>query len=298
MAKIRDLVQSDMEGVIAICSTTWGGNDYIPEVLPYWIDNPEYIVRGLFEGDELLSICTLQIVQSFGTGYISGLRTKETRRREGHGKRLTKNLFDTAREIGVKRLLYLTMNSNAPSMKLAEQLGFSIRDQYGSFHLYTPFPSHPTPSPAFIPIKASLERVAEVLRTFPSLVPNHYIPFDFQFYQKSLSDLKHLTATTDIHLVTDENGNPGGLYYSAPLRDDRGERATSYIVYTTNQSIFVDMMARIVDEISERGATRVTFLMGPNATNWVTGLGYTDSGMGAWPGDFSERRLFLYEVEL
>jgi GNAT superfamily N-acetyltransferase len=287
-----------MKQVIAICSTTWGGNDYIPEVLPHWIENPDYIVRGLFEVDELLSICTLQLVPSSNTGYISGLRTRENHRREGHGKRLTKNLMATARESGIKRLLYLTMNFNEPSMRLAEQLGFSIRDQYGSFHLYTPFPSHPTPSPVLIPIKASPERVAEVFRAFPSLVPNHYIPFDFQFYQKSLSDFQQISANTDFHLVTDENGDPGGLYYSAPLRDDRGERATSYIVYTTNQSIFVDMMARIIDEISERGATRVTFVMGPNATKWVTGLGYTDSDMDAWPGDFSERRLFLYEVEL
>ncbi|MFX0053300.1 MAG: GNAT family N-acetyltransferase [Promethearchaeota archaeon] len=298
MAKIRDLEQSDMEGVIAICSTTWGGNDYIPEVLPNWIDDPEYIVRGLFEENELLSICTLQLVPSLDTGYISGLRTKEDHRQVGHGKRLTKNLIDTAREIGVRHLLYLTMNFNEPSMKLAEHVGFSLRDQYGSFHLYTPFPSHPTPSPELIPIKASPERIAEVFRTTPSLVPNHYIPFDFHFYQKALSNLKHISANTVFRLVTDENGNPGGLYYSAPLRDDRGERATSYIVYTTNQSIFVDMMARIVDEISDRGATRVTFIMGSNATRWVTGLGYTDSEMVSWPGDFSERRLFLYELVL
>jgi GNAT superfamily N-acetyltransferase len=287
-----------MEQVIAICSTTWGGNDYIPAVLPNWINNPDYIVRGLFEVDELLAICTLQLVLSSNTGYISGLRTRENHRREGHGKRLTKNLIDTAREIGVKHLLYLTMNFNEPSMRLAEQLGFSLRDQYGSFHLYTPFPAHPTPSPALIPIKSSPERITEVFRTFPSLVPNHYIPFDFQFYQKSIDDFKHISASTDFHLVTDENGNPGGLYYSAPLRDDRGERATSYIIYATNQSIFVDMMARIIDEISERGATRVTFLMGPNSTEWVTRLGYTDSEIGAWPGDLSERRLRLYELVL
>jgi hypothetical protein len=58
------------------------------------------------------------------------------------------------------------------------------------------------------------------------------------------------------------------------------------------------MMARIVDEISERGATRATFLMGSNATTWVTGLGYTDSEIGAWPGENLERHLLLYELEL
>jgi hypothetical protein len=98
--------------------------------------------------------------------------------------------------------------------------------------------------------------------------------------------------------VIDENGHPGGFYYGAPMREDRGERATSYVVYTTNRTIFVDMMARIVDEIEEKGATRVTFLMGSNATQWVADLGYMDSEIGAWPGEYLERRLLLYELQL
>jgi len=298
LGMIRNLEQSDMEQIMAICSKTWGGNDYLPEVLQNWIDSPDYIVRGLFEADELMSLCTLQAISQSNTGYIWGLRTKEEHRREGHGKRLTEDLIASAQEMGVKHLLYITINLNEPSIKLAEQLGFSLSDQYGSFHLHTPFPSHPTPSPELIPIKASAERITEVTRGYPSLVPNRYIPFDYLFYQKSLDDFRQISSRTNLRLVTDENGHPGGLYYSAPLQDDRGERATSYIVYTTNQTIFVDMMARIVDEISERGATRVTFIMGPNATKWVTGLGYTDSESGAWPGEYLERRLLLYELKL
>jgi hypothetical protein len=57
-------------------------------------------------------------------------------------------------------------------------------------------------------------------------------------------------------------------------------------------------MARIADEIESMGATRVTLIMGPNATKWVADLGYTDSEMGVWPGENIGRRLLLYERRL
>jgi len=238
-----------MDQVKILCSTTWGGNDYIPEVLPHWIGSSDYIVRGLFDDNELLSICTLQIVTSSDLGYISGLRTKDEHRRKGHGKTISKDLMETARRMGVTHLLYLTINFNDPSMRFAEHLGFSLRDQYGSFHMYKPWPSHPTPSPALIPIKASPERIAEVIESNPSFIPNNCIPFDFQFYQKSIQDLQLISERTTFHLVVDGDGQPGGLYYGSPIRADRGERRTSYIVYSANRSIFVDLMARIVDEL-------------------------------------------------
>jgi N-acetylglutamate synthase-like GNAT family acetyltransferase len=287
-----------MEQVNIICSTTWGGNDYIPEVLPDWIANPDYIIRGLFDDKELLSICTLQLVPSTDIGYISGLRTKENRRREGHGMTLAKALIETARERGVNHLLYLTINFNEASVGLAKRLGFSLGEQYGHFHLYTPFPPHPTPSPALIPLKANPERVEEVIRTSPNLIPHNYIPFDYQFYLKSLENLRHISEKTTFQLIVDADGQAGGFYYGSPIRKNRGEQRTSYIVYATNRTIFVDMMARIVDEIDSVGATRVTFLMGPNATEWVTSLGYIDSEIGAWPGEYLERRLLLYELQI
>ncbi|MFW9845687.1 MAG: GNAT family N-acetyltransferase [Candidatus Thorarchaeota archaeon] len=295
---IRDLELSDMEQVNDICSTTWGGNDYIPEVLPHWIESPENIVRGLFEKELLLSICTLQIVTSKERAYISGLRARDKRRREGHGRDLAVNLISTARERNLKHLLYLTMNTNEASAGFAENLGFSVLEKYGSFHLFTPFTPHPTPSPVFIPVTVKAERLMQVIDSSPTLVPTHFIPFDFQFYEKTLANLQSISENTDFRLVIDEDGQPGGLYYGSPLREDRGEKRTVYVVYTTNRTIFVDMMARIIDESESRGATRVTFLMGPNATQWVNDLGYTDSELGAWPGDHSKRRLLLYEFRL
>ncbi|MHA2139980.1 MAG: GNAT family N-acetyltransferase, partial [Candidatus Thorarchaeota archaeon] len=226
------------------------------------------------------------------------LRTKDSRRREGYGKALTEDLMMIAQEKGVRYLLYETINMNQASIGLAKHLGFSLIEQYGLFHLFTPFPPHPTPSPTNIPLSVSPERVDEVISSFSSLVPNNHIPYDFQFYKKSPDNLRLLSERTTFQLVIDENDRPGGLYYNSPLMEYRGERVTTYVVYTTNWAIFVDMMARIVDELESIEVTQVGFIMGPNATKWVTDLGYTDSEMGAWPGDFSARRLMLYELGL
>lgn len=284
-----------MEQVNIICSTIWGDNDYIPEFLPKWIDGSDYISRGLFDDTELLSIGTLHLVSSTDSGYIRGLRTKDTRRREGYGRALTEDLMMIAQEKGVRCLLYETLNMNEASMDLAKHLGFSLIEQYGLFHLFTPFPPHPTPSPTYIPLNVSPERVDEVISSFPSLVPNDHIPFDYQFYKKSPDNLRLLSERTSFQLVVDENDQPGGLYYHSPLMEYRGERATNYVVYTTNRAIYVDMMARIVDELESIEATQVGFIMGPNATKWAKDLGYTDSELGPWPGEYSKRLLLLYE---
>ncbi|MHA2072304.1 MAG: GNAT family N-acetyltransferase [Candidatus Thorarchaeota archaeon] len=294
---IRDLEHSDMEQVNNICSTISSDDDYISEFLPKWVDSSDYISRGLFDDTELLSICTLHLASSTDSGYIRGLRTKDTRRREGYGKALTEDLMMIAQEKGVKCLFYETINMNVASMGLAKHLGFSLIEQYGLFHLFTPFPPHPTPSPTCIPLNASPERVDEVISSFPSLVPNDHIPYDFQFYKKSPDNLRLLSERTTFQLVLDENDQPGGLYYHSPLMEYRGERATTYVVYTTNRAIYVDMMARIVDESESIEATQVGFIMGPNATKWAKDLGYTDSELGPWPGEYSKRLLVLYEYQ-
>ncbi len=284
-----------MEQVNIICSTIWGDNDFIPEFLPKWIDSSDYISKGLFDDTELLSICTLHLVSSTDSGYIRGLRTKDTRRREGYGKALTEDLMILAQEEGVRCLFYETINMNEASMGLAKHLGFSLIEQYGLFYLFTPFPLHPTPSPTYIPLNASPERVSEVISSYPSLIPNDHIPYDYQFYKKSPANLRLLSERTTFQLVVDENGQPGGLYYNSPLMEYRGERGTMYVVYTTNRAIYVDMMARIVDESESIEATQVGFIMGPNATKWAKDLGYTDSELGPWPGEYSKRLLLLYE---
>lgn len=286
-----------MEQVRDLCSTTWDGNDYVPEVLPLWIESQDNIVRGIFHEDYLLSICTLQLI-SKEIAYISGLRTRLERRREGHGKSLTMDLISTARDRDIKRLLYLTMNYNEASVGFAEEFRFTILETFGSFHLFTPFPTRPTPSPAFIPLTAEPERLSALISTSEALVPNVFIPYDFQFYEKTIDNLQKLSERTDFRLVIDTDGHAGGFYYGSPIREDRGEQRISYVVYTNNRSIYVDMMARIVDESESRGATKVTFLMGPNATQWVNDLGYTDSELGAWPGENSDRRLILFELRL
>jgi len=295
---IRDLELSDMEQVNDICSTTWGGNDYIPEVLPHWIETSENIVRGIFENNLLLSIGTLQLVPSTKRAYISGIRTREGRRREGHGKTLMMDLLSTAREKKLNHILYLTINFNEASIGLAESLGFSVLEQFGFFHLFSPFSPHPTPSSLFIPVTVRPERLSEVISSSPPLVPNNFIPFDYRFYEKSLENLRRISERTEFHLVIDFDGHPGGLYYRSPIHEDLDERTTTYVVYSTNRTIFVDMMARIVDELESMRATKATFLMGPNATNWVADLGYRDAELGVWPGEYLKRRLMLYELWL
>ncbi|MFX1369850.1 MAG: GNAT family N-acetyltransferase, partial [Promethearchaeota archaeon] len=255
------------------------------------------IMRGRFEGDELISLCALEIRQSAGVAYISGLRTREGRRREGHGLHLTKELMNAAKKMGVKDLRYMTSSMNVASMGLAEQLGFSLVDEVGFYFLNTPFSPHPSPRESFKPKTVTADELYEILRR-SNLVPNKHLPYDHEFHAKTLGSLRRIGESTEFRVVSDEGGKPAALYYRNPLTERGGETRTTYAVYCINRTIFVDMMARIVEEAKELGVTRAGFLMCPNGIEWVSSLGYVDSELGPWPGEYLDRRLLLYSKRL
>jgi hypothetical protein len=205
--------------------------------------------------------------------------------------------MNVAKQKGIEKLRYMTSSMNKASVSLAERLGFELIESMGFFFLHTPFPPHPSPRDNFKPKVATPDELHAVLRG-SSLVPSKHLPYDHEFHEKNLGSLISIGESTDFRVVYDETWAPAGLYYRNPLSERGGETRTTYAVYCTNRTIFVDMMARIVDEASELGATRVGFLMGPNGVEWVSALGYTDSELGEWPGDYLERRLLLYSKRL
>jgi N-acetylglutamate synthase-like GNAT family acetyltransferase len=290
---IRDLAHDDQEQVNDLCSTTWGGKDYVPGALQNWVDDSNVVVRGRFDGTHLVCICALEIQASRSAAYISGLRTRNGRRREGHGRSLVENLIDAARKLNVETLFYITGNENHASIELARSLGFALLDQVHFFNLYSPFPPHPSPNDLFKPHSVAPERLAEILQQYP-LVSNQHLPYDYEFHPNSVESLVQISKTSDFWLVMDEDGDPGGFYYRDSPFDQGGERRVTYNVFTINRAVFIDMMARILDEILDLGVNRATFLMGQKAAEWAPFLGYTDSELSEWPGEHVDRCLQFY----
>jgi RimJ/RimL family protein N-acetyltransferase len=283
----RLLIIDDQHQVNLLCETVWEGNDYVPESFPKWVNDPHATTIGIFEGDELVAICNLELVAGTNIAWVQGLRVKDSFRHKGYGVKITEAIVHHARDQGVKTLWYATSSQNEGSQKVAEKVGFNQADSVGYFRLYNPFPDHPKPSPSILPLRVNASRLFELLSLNSNLVPSPTIPLAWEYDFKSVEGLERLGKNTDFKVVIDEAGLAQGLYCRVD-RHRKDELTTAFTIFCTDRAVFVDIMARILDEVIAVKANRAVFFLGPNPTEWAFSLGYVDD-------EFVGRRFLLYE---
>jgi len=288
---LRELVIEDHDQVKLLCATIWEGNDYVPDEFPTWVSNSANTSVGIFKDEELVALGDLLIIENAAIGWIKGLRVKDGHRHKGYGAKITKALATAAKKQGIRILWYATSSQNEASQLVAEHSGFIVVNKTGYFRLYRPYPEHPTPSPTFLPLRIDATRLYEILLTNPDLVPSTTFPLAWQFDFKSIEGLSRLLKDAEIKVIIDEEGIAQGVYCMAK-RDRKEEIWTaSYTVFATNRTVFVDMIARSIDEADALGADRSVYFLGPRATEWALTLGYIDK-------EFVGRRFLLYEHNL
>ena len=288
---LRELVIEDHDQVKELCETIWEGNDYVPDEFPDWISSPNDTPLGIFDYEELVALCDLERIENTSIAWIKGLRVKDGHRQKGHGVRITKALAEIAKQQGIRILWYATSSQNKASQHVAERAGFRLADKTGYFRLYKPYPEHSTPSPTIIPVEIDAVRLYEILVNTPELVESTTFPLAWQFDFKSLEGLTRLLHDAVIRVVIDEEGIAQGIYCIS--RRDRKEEiwTAAYTVFATNRTIFVDIIARTIDEADALGAERAVYFLGPRTTEWYMALGYVDE-------EFNGRRFLLYELNL
>jgi GNAT superfamily N-acetyltransferase len=288
---LRKLVLEDHDQVKTLCETIWEGNDYVPEEFPTWVSSSIDTPIGIFNGAELIAMGNLEKVENAPNGWIKGLRVKEGYRQKGYGVKVTEGLVEHAKEHGLQTLWYATSSRNEASQHVAEHTGFRLADSTGYFRLYKPYPEHSTPSPTLYPLKIDVDRLHEILLTHPDLVKSDTFPLAWEFDYKTKEGLSRLLKDSEIRVIIDEEGIAQGVYCMA--KRDRKENiwTAAYTVFTTNRTVFVDIIARSIDEAAALGADRAVYFLGPNATEWALTLGYVDE-------EFNGRRFLLYECNL
>ncbi|MGY5873938.1 MAG: GNAT family N-acetyltransferase [Candidatus Thorarchaeota archaeon] len=288
---LRELVIEDHDQVKLLCETIWDGNDYVPEEFPKWISDSVNTSIGIFEGEELIALGDLEKVENAAIGWVKGLRVKDEHRQKGYGAKITQALAAAAKEQGIRILWYATSSRNEASQLVAEHTGFTLSDTTGYFRLYRPYPEHSTPSPTLTPLKIDVHRLYDILLSNPELVESTTFPLAWQFDFKSIEGLSRLLKDSEIKVIIDEEGIAQGVYCMAK-RDRKGDIWTAaYTVFSTNRTVFVDIIARSIDEADTLGADRAVYFLGPRATEWALTLGYVDE-------EFIGRRFLLYEHNL
>jgi len=287
---IRDLTISDQPEVNSLCDTIWGGNDYVPQRFPEWIEEQDSYASGMFVDGRLVALGALEVIPESKLGWIKGLRVHEDYRNQGYGMEITRYLVDIAKAKKVDALWYATSSRNVASQKLAETLGFRLSNTTGYFRLEPPYPPHPKPSQSIHPMKVDELRLTEMLDVDESFIESSTFPVAWEFYRKDLPSLARLSREAKIRVVTDDNGRINTLYIMA-VRRRADAKTLTFTIYSSNRTVFVDVFSRIIDELVEERADRAAFFLGPRVEQWVNFI--VDI-----PEEFVGRRFLLYEKEL
>jgi len=288
--QFRDLQPSDESSVIELCKDIWEGNDYVPDRFSSWIKEPNSSPIGLFVDGELLALGNLEAAPDASFAWIKGLRVNTSRQHEGHGTKLVEHMIKLAKKRGIKKIRYATGSRNEHSVHLAKKLGFVLANSIGYFRLSNPYPQHPAPSPITVPLVANSERLHEVLSSTPGLVESGTLPLLWGFEDKELEGLQRLENRTEFKLIVGDEGNAQGLFYTASV-ERNGSKTGTYSVFATDRSVFIDIMARILDELENASVDRAVFFLGPRATDWAPSLLIV-------PDDYLDRRYLLLELSL
>ncbi len=285
---LRDLTIEDHDQVNELCLTVWDGNDYVPKTFPIWLENPLVSVMGLLQDDELVAICALELVPDTTIAWVEGLRVKESHRQKGLAREIVHHISKLAEEKGVRTLWYATSSRNEASMAVAMHAGFRLADSVGYFRLYKPFPDHPKPSLAYIPLEVDDDRLHEILMTNPDLIESTTIPLAWEFDFRSKEGLARLSKKTNFKVVIGENGDTLALYCRVD-RQRNEELTAAFTLFARDRSIFVDVLSRAIDEAITVNADRAVFFLGPRASEWALASGYVTE-------EFVGRRFLLYEL--
>ncbi|MHA2140071.1 MAG: GNAT family N-acetyltransferase [Candidatus Thorarchaeota archaeon] len=287
--ELRDLTISDHSAVTELCMGIWGGNDYVPHRFPSWIDDVLSHPFGIFLGDALQAIGNLEIKPNYKTAWIKGLRVREAQRRKGLASRLVDQMILRAKDNGLETLRYATSSRNIASMKLAENLGFQLRNNIRYFRLEPPFPPHPRPSPSINPLQIGTERLHEILEN-SDIIPSDMFAIRWEFHKKDIKSLQAIMEKERAQVVFGNAGDVDSLTFSSSFeRDD--QKTTVFSIFSKNRTVFVDIFSRALDYLESTNTERAAFFLGPRVEEWVDYI-------IEMPKEFADRRFLLYEKRI
>jgi GNAT superfamily N-acetyltransferase len=287
--QLRDLALSDHQAVIELCMGIWGGKDYIPHRFPQWFDDKLNHPFGIFHGDTLQAIANLELKPDSKTAWIKGLRVREAQRRKGYASSLINHMIQGAKEIGLETLRYATSSRNIASMKVAENLGFQLKNDVCYFRLEPPFPPHPRPSPSINPLQVDPERLHEIIEN-SDIIPSDTFAIRWEFHKKDVISLRAILERETAQAVFGDTGNVESLSFFSSFDRD-GQKTTVFSIFSTNRTVFVDVFSRALDYLEATQTERAAFFLGPRVEQWVE---YTTD----IPQEFVGRRFLLYEKKL
>jgi GNAT superfamily N-acetyltransferase len=121
---IREAEPGDVESIVAWTTDTFSWGDYIPEVLPTWLAEPESAVLvSVDDSDVPVAMCHVSLL-SPTEGWLEGARVHPEQRRSGHGRALNHAGVEWAAARGARVMRLATDASNVAARNQVAGLGY------------------------------------------------------------------------------------------------------------------------------------------------------------------------------
>ena len=247
---IRPVRPSDLESILEISKQTWGGFDYLPNVIGEWLKNSDSHTYGLEADKKLVALANLRVIEGGKTGWMEGLRVHTDYRGKGFASLLTEYVIDKGKKQKVDRLRYTTGSDNEASLKLASKHGFSQILEMGVFwhpNLKVESPSIFYPSAR----KQDPPKVYTLLQENPSLIPNNTLVYDWKALDISLQSLTTIAKTHRLYAAL-KKGRIDSLSLAYP-RPHRKSRIWITTIYAKEPVSFFAQLDHNMTEAQKEG---------------------------------------------
>lgn len=115
--------------MLAITSTVWGGDDYVPFVWDRWLRDRDGVVLVATMAEEVVGLQHVELQQD-GDAWLEGIRVAEAARGQGAGEALVEAGLGWARDMGCTAARLAVASENAASNRLSEKAGFDIAGRF------------------------------------------------------------------------------------------------------------------------------------------------------------------------
>ncbi|MFX1562481.1 MAG: GNAT family N-acetyltransferase [Promethearchaeota archaeon] len=254
---IRPFRESDKPEILEIAKHTWGGYDYLPNVLDEWArDANRHIFVAEFRG-RVVSFSALRIIESGRTGWLEGLRVRRWYRRRGYARAMTRHLFDAGARLGVERLRLTTASVNVGTRRLVQQFGMDEllrmkvfwRGDLGSVQWsYDLVPTVP----------CTVKDVLLLLKVKPEIFPKGIIAYNWYAFDAVRTSIESLGGFGQFWMGKD-NGNVRSLSFGYVLGDP-GSKQWYSAVYALDGEAFLSALSVQLRAAKANGATTIMCL--------------------------------------
>jgi len=123
---LRELKESDNEDIVDICSTVYGGTDYVPKTWKKWMEKgKQYHTFAAESGGKLLGFCALRLIDEGKTGWLEGFRVHPNSQSKGIGTKLYEDRIKFAEHSTTAECVRKTVRSDQKiPMHFAMKYGF------------------------------------------------------------------------------------------------------------------------------------------------------------------------------